>query len=123
MKKTIRRGDVYWVNLDPPIGRHPVLIIQNDIGNMYAPTVIVVTITSIPTDKKYPTDVLLPEGILPKKNSRVLTATILTIPKDVLGEYLTTVPEEIMRKVDFALMTSFDLEKYLGNEENRHFKL
>ena len=114
MKRTIRRGNVYWVDLDPPIGRHPVLIVQNDIGNMHAPTVIVVTITSTATDKKYPTDVLLPEEILPKKNSRVLTATILTIPKDVLGEYLTTVPQEIMREVDFALMASLGLEKYLG---------
>jgi len=114
LKRTIRRGDVYRVNLDPPIGRHPVLIIQNDIGNMYAPTVIVVTITSTPTDKKYPTNVLLPEEILPKKNSRVLTATILTIPKDVLGEYSTTLPGEIMREVDFALMASLVLEKYLG---------
>jgi len=113
LNRIIKRGDVYWIDLDPPVGRHPVLIIQNDIGNRYAPTAIVVTITSIPNDKKYPTDVLLPDGILPKKNSRVLTATILTIPKDILGEHLTTLPEQIMERVDFALMTSLDLEKYL----------
>lgn len=113
MNRTIKRGDIYWVDLDPPIGRRPVLIIQNDVGNVYAPTVIVVTITSTPTDKKYPTDVLLPEQILPKKNSRVLTATILTIPKNALAEYLTTLPKETMERVDFALMVSLDLEKYL----------
>jgi len=104
---------VYWINFDPPIGKRPALIIQNNIGNRFAPTVIVATITSTPTDKSYPTDVLLPDGILPKKNSRVLTSTILTIAKENLEDYITTLPQEIMKKVDLALMVSLDLEKYI----------
>jgi len=56
---------------------------------------------------------LLPNGTLPKKNSRVLTATILTIPRESLQDYIITLPEEIMEEVDLALMVSLDLEKYI----------
>jgi len=59
-----------------------------------------------------PTDVLIPDEVLPEKNSRLLTATILTILKENLGDYLTTLSKEIMEKVDSALMVSLDLEKY-----------
>ena len=101
------------MNFGPPMGRRPALIIQNDIGNKFAPTVIVATITSIPIDKTYPTDVSLPNDIPPKKNSRVSTSSILTIVKENLEDYLTVLPKEIMEKVDLALMASLDLERYL----------
>ena len=100
------------MNFGLPLGRRPALIIQNDIGNKFAPTVIIATITSIPSLKTYPTDVLLADGIPLKKNSRVLTSTILTILKENLEDYLTVLPKEIMEKVDLALMVSLDLEKY-----------
>lgn len=109
----IKRGQVYWVDFDPPVGKHPALIVQNDAGNKYAPTVIVTTITSVPSKKQYPTDVLIPDGALPKNNSRVLTATIITIPKDALGECITKLSDSVMEAVDRALMVSLDLEKYL----------
>ena len=101
------------MNFGPPLGRRPALIIQNDIGNKFAPTVIVATIPFIPSLKTYPTDVLLANGILLKKNSRVLTSTILTILKENLEDYLTVLPKEIMEKVDLALLVSLDLEKYI----------
>ncbi len=101
------------MNFGPPLGRRPALIIQNDIGNKFAPTVIIATITSIPTAKIYPTDVLLANGTLLKKNSRVLTSTILTILKENLEDYLTVLPQEIMEKVDLALLVSLDLERYI----------
>ena len=101
------------MNFGPPLGRRPALIIQNDIGNKFAPTVIIATIPSIPSLKTYPTDVLLANGTLLKKNSRVLTSTILTILKENLEDYLTLLPQEIMEKVDLARMVSLDLEKYI----------
>lgn len=113
MREEINRGDIYWVEFDPPIGRRPAVIIQNNTGNKFAPTVIIATVTSTPTDKSYPTDVLFPNGILPKKNSRVLTSTILTILKEDLEDYITTLPGKIMEEVDLALMVSLDLEKYM----------
>ena len=112
MKRPIKRGDVYWVDFDPPWGKRPALIIQNDMGNAFADTVIVASITSAFVGKSYPVDVLLPDGLLPEKNSRVLAATITTIDKEDLGDYLATLPDDIMKEVDSALMVSFDLEKY-----------
>lgn len=86
MERHIKRGDVYWIDLDPPIGKMPAVIVQNDIGNRFSGTVIVAVITSALHDKSYPTDVLLPNGTLPKKNSRVLAGTIITIEKGDLGD-------------------------------------
>jgi mRNA interferase MazF len=103
------------VDFGPPTNKRPAVIVQNDIGNKYAPTVIVATITSVRALDEYPTDVLIPDGVLPKKNSRVLGATILTIDKDALGDFVTRLPDEIMEKVDSALIISLDLA---GGQEN-----
>jgi len=111
----IKRGQVYWVNFGPPTGERPALIIQNNTGNKYAPTVIVATITSATARKQYPTDVLIPDGTLPKKNSRVITATILTILKDALGDCIVELPDLLMEKVDMALRVSLDLESEIKN--------
>ena len=112
MKTTIKRGDVYWVNFDPLWGTRPGLVIQNDLGNKYAPTVILACITSTVSGKGYPVDVLLPDGLLPKKNSRVLAGNILTVYKHRMKDYIATLPENVMEEVDLALMVSFDLEKH-----------
>jgi len=112
LKRAIKRGDVYWVNLDRPFGKRPAVIIQNDIGNKVAPSVIVVAITSVVIARSYPTDVLLPDGLLPKKNSRVLAANIYTIDKQQVEDYITTLSQDVMGQVDSALMASLDLEKY-----------
>jgi mRNA interferase MazF len=112
LKRSIKRGDVYWINFDPPWGRRPAVIIQNNIGNKHADTVIVASITSVFPGKIYPVDVFIPNGLLPKKNSRVLAATITTVDKEDLGDYLATLPENVMEEVDSALMASLDLEKY-----------
>lgn len=112
MKRPIKRGDVYWVNFDPPWGRRPAVIIQNDIGNKHADTVIVASITSAFVGKKYPVDVFIPNGLLPEKNSRVLAATITTVDKEDLEDYLITLSDNIMEEVDSALISSFGLEKY-----------
>jgi len=112
LERPIRRGDVYWIDFDLPIGKRPAVIVQNDIGNRFSATVIVAVITSALPGKSYPTDVLLPNGTLPKKNSRVLAGTIITIEKEDLKDYQVTLPEDIMARVDSALMASLDLEKY-----------
>ena len=97
------------MDFGPPVNKRPAVIVQNDIGNKYAPTVIVATITSVYALDEYPTDVLIPDGLSPKKNSRVLGATILTIDKGTLGNFITRLPDEIMEKVDSALIISLDL--------------
>jgi len=104
---------LFHKDFSSPVGKRPAVIIQNNIGNKFAPTVIVATITSTSSGKSYPTDVLFPNKILSKRNSRVLTATIFTIDKEDIKGYLTTLSPEIMKKVDLALMTSLDLGKYI----------
>lgn len=110
MDRQIKRGDVYWATFDDPIGKHPVVVVQNDIGNKYAPNVIIVMVTSAPADKEYPTDVLLPDGFLPLRNSRVLTSTVLTIEKITLEKFIASLPKKVMIKIDSALKLSLSLE-------------
>mgnify|MGYP001596024087 CR=1 FL=1 len=83
----IKRGDLFWVDLDPTrgseqAGRRPVLVIQNDIGNEVAPTTIVAPLTTKSFTKEYPTNVHLPKGISGlKSDSTVLLSQIRTIDK------------------------------------------
>ena len=85
-----QRGEVYWVDFSPArgseqTGRRPALIVQNNVGNQYAPTTIVAAVTSKGSVKAYPTEVILPAGTLPRP-SKVLCSQILTISKSRLEE-------------------------------------
>lgn len=112
----VRRGDIYYANLEPIIGSEtgesrPVLVIQNDIGNIYSPTTIVAVITEY-SDKKasYPICVAVykDEGL--KKNSIVNLSQIRTIDKKRLSTpKLATLSNHSMKKVDDALKKSLAL--------------
>ena len=111
----IRRGDVYYASLNPVIGSEqgglrPVLILQNDIGNMYSPTTIVAAITSQIKKGKLPTHVELDAqryGL--EKDSVVLLEQIRTIDKSRLREKITRLDEGIMMKVNESLSISLGL--------------
>lgn len=111
----IRRGDVFQADLNPVIGseqggKRPVLIIQNDVGNKYSPTVIVAAITSQVDKAKLPTHVELPAKITGlERDSVVLLEQIRTIDKQRLTENLTHLDPEIMALVDDALKISLGL--------------
>ena len=112
-KRNIRRGDIYYADLSPTVGCEqggirPVLIIQNDIGNRYSPTVIVAAITSKPK-KEMPTHVELGciEGL--QKNSVVLLEQIRTIDRIRLLEYIGSLSVLRMLSVDRALEVSVGL--------------
>jgi len=112
----VRRGNIYYANLDPVIGSEtgktrPVLVIQNDIGNMYSPTTIVAAITEY-SDKKasYPICVAIYkcEGL--KKDSIVNLSQIRTIDKNRLSTpKLGTISNDSMKQVDDALKKSLAL--------------
>ena len=112
----VRRGDIYYANLDPIIGSEtgkvrPVLVIQNDIGNIYSPTTIVAVITEY-SDKKasYPICVAVYkyEGL--KKDSIVNLSQIRTIDKKRLSTTkLAVLSNDSMKKVDDALKKSLAL--------------
>lgn len=112
MDGQIRRGEIYYADLSPAVGSEqggvrPVLIIQNDIGNKYSPTVIVSAITSQLGKAKLPTHIELPADKynLPK-NSVALLEQIRTLDKRRLQEKVTTLSPEKMREVNKALLIS-----------------
>ena len=115
---TIKRGDMFYADLSPVVGSEqggirPVLIIQNDLGNKYSPTVIAAAITSQTNKTKLPTHIEIQgekEGL--KNNSVILTEQIRTIDKSRLKEKIGHITDEkIINKVNNALGVSFGLEE------------
>ncbi len=112
----IRRGDIYYADLSPVIGSEqgglrPVLIVQNDIGNRYSPTVIAAAITSRMSKAKLPThiDVIGNDAGL-AKDSVILLEQIRTIDKRRLKEKMGHLDDGTMRHVDDAIQVSFGLD-------------
>lgn len=116
-KEQIRRGEIYLVDLSfstgsEQSGLRPVLVIQNDIGNKYSPTVIVAAITSKEIEESYPIVIKVneKEGGL-DKTSYILLNQIRTIDKKRLRKKLGKLKKETMEKVDIALKISLGLIK------------
>lgn len=120
MANAILRGDIYYADLSPVVGSEqggvrPVLIIQNDAGNRFSPTVIVAAITSRASVKpKLPTHHFLRATDGLEKESIVLLEQIRTIDKRRLKEYVGTLDVSDMYKVDTALAVSVGLKKESG---------
>ncbi len=112
MESLVKRGDIYFADLSPVVGSEqggirPVLVIQNDVGNKYSPTVIVSAITSQLTKAKLPTHIELSSADyhLPK-NSVVLLEQIRTLDKRRLKEKITVIDESKMKEINRALLIS-----------------
>ncbi len=111
----IKRGDLFWVNLDPArgseqAGRRPVLIIQNDIGNEVAPTTIIAPLTTKSFTKEYPTNVSLAKGIGGlKSDSTVLLSQIRTLDKSRLQKKIGHLSDPYLEKVNRAVKISLGL--------------
>ena len=112
----IKRGDMFYADLSPVVGSEqggirPVLIIQNDLGNKYSPTVIAAAITSQTTKNKLPTHIEIQsnEGGI-KNDSVILTEQIRTIDKSRLKEKIGHIEDEnVMKQINDALGVSFGL--------------
>ena len=114
---TIKRGDMFYADLSPVIGSEqggirPVLIIQNDLGNKYSPTVIAAAITSQLGKTKLPTHIEIESQNLGlKTDSVILTEQIRTLDKVRLKEKIGHIEdEELMQKINNALGVSFGLK-------------
>ena len=111
----VKRGEIYYADLSPVVGSEqggirPVLIVQNDVGNKYSPTVIAAAITSQINKAKMPTHIEVDAseyGLA--KNSVILLEQIRTIDKKRLKEKIGLADDELMEKVNEALVISFGL--------------
>lgn len=111
----VRKGDIFYAQLNPVVGSEqggtrPVLVVQNDIGNQYSPTTIVLAITSQISKAKLPTHVEISKekGNL-ERDSVILAEQIRTLDKSRLQQKMASLDEKIMRQVDRALEISFGL--------------
>ena len=121
----IRRGDIILADLNPVIGSEqggsrPVLVIQNDIGNKYSPTVIIAAITACVTKANMPTHVVINQEIAGLiRDSVVLTEQIRTIDKKRLIQKIGVLPFELMKEVDKALYISLGLYRKDSKNEKK----
>ena len=107
----IKRGDIYYADLSPVIGSEqggvrPVLIVQNDVGNKYSPTIIAAAITSKINKAKLPTHIELPSAYGLAKDSVILLEQIRTLDKRRLKERIGELPPATMMRVNRAILIS-----------------
>ena len=115
---TIKRGDIYYADLSPVVGSEqggvrPVLIVQNDVGNKFSPTVIAAAITSQKYKTNLPTHIQVHAndcGLA--KDSSVLLEQVRTLDKRRLRERAGQIDPDVQRRVDEALEISFGLETF-----------
>ncbi len=108
---TIKRGELYYADLSPVVGSEqggvrPVLVVQNDVGNKYSPTIIAAAVTSRLNKAKLPTHIELPPSFGLAKDSIILLEQIRTIDKRRLKERIGELPVSTMKKVDKAILIS-----------------
>ena len=111
----IRRGDIFYADLRPVVGRdqggiRPVLIIQNDVGNKHSPTVICAAITSKMNKAKLPTHIEIDASTYDiVRDSVILLEQLRTIDKQRLKDKVCHLDQDILSQVDRALQISLEL--------------
>ena len=109
---TIKRGELYYADLNPIVGSEqggirPVLVLQNDVGNKYSPTIIAAATTSKLTKAKLPTHIELSSAETPMpRDSVVLLEQLRTIDKSRILQKIGEVPPQIMQQINDALLLS-----------------
>ncbi len=110
----IKRGEIYWVNLDPSIGfeikkTRPALVVSNDLNNVHAQTVTVLPLTTS-TERVYPFETLLASGAFGNKEScKAKADQIRTVDKRRLGKLIGALSRELMLQVEEAVRLHLDL--------------
>ena len=116
IKVIVKRGDIFYADLSPVIGSEqggirPVLIVQNDVGNKYSPTVIAAAITSQINKAKMPTHIELDAAAYGlAKDSVILMEQVRTIDKKRLREKIGRLDDAVMERVNEALAISLGIE-------------
>lgn len=113
----VKRGDIFYADLSPVVGSEqggtrPVLVIQNDIGNKYSPTVIACAITSQMTKAKLPTHIELKQGQFGlAKDSVILLEQIRTLDKRRLKTKIGNIDHNVTHKINTAILISLGFAK------------
>ena len=120
----IKRGELYYADLSPVVGSEqggirPILIVQNDTGNKYSPTVIAAAVTSKLNKAKLPTHIEINANEFGlEKNSVILLEQIRTLDKRRLFERIGELSPTTMKKVNVALLISLGFGDLEGRETN-----
>ncbi len=126
MIQQIKRGDIFYADLSPVIGSEqgglrPVLIVQNDVGNKYSPTVIAAAITSKMGKARLPTHIdIYKDKVGLQKDSVILLEQIRTLDKKRLKEKMGHLDDDVMVKVNSAIAVSFGLIDEAHISEHTH---
>ena len=117
----VLRGQMYYANLDPVIGSEqggtrPVLVIQNNVGNCFSPTIIIAPITTRVKKLRQPTHIGIPPFFGLPQSSMAMLEQIRTIDKSRLGDYVGCLDDDVMDYIDEALGISVGLQDPAGGE-------
>lgn len=115
IKSDIKKGDIYYASLNPAIGseqkgERPVVVLQNDCGNKYSPTVIVAPLTKIIKKEQLPTHILIHSNDFLRYNSLILLEQIRVIDKSRIISYMGSLLDYQLDKVNRALVDVFDFD-------------
>jgi len=115
--KLVKRGDIYYANLNPVVGSEqgdtrPVLVCQNNMGNKYSPTIVVVPITCNLNKKPLPTHVKIPASSGLATDSLALVEQIRTIDRSRFDGYIGRIDSMVQSKIDAALAICVGIEKH-----------
>lgn len=113
--KDIKRGEIYYADLSPIVGSEqggirPVLILQNNAGNHFSSTTIIVPITSVPKKKSQPTHIFIDYDFL-ESRSVVLLEQLRTIDKQRLSDYLGQISQEDMQRIEGSMAISLGMKE------------
>ena len=120
----VKRGELYYADLSPVVGSEqggvrPVLIVQNDVGNKYSPTIIAAAVTSKINKAKLPTHIELPSSYGLVKDSVILLEQIRTLDKHRLKERIGELPPATMSRVNRAILISLGFPVSENVRQNR----
>ena len=115
IKSEIKKGDIYYASLNPVVGseqkgERPVVVIQNNLGNKYSPTVIVAPLTKIIKKEKLPTHILIHNNDFLRYNSLILLEQIRVIDKSRIISYMGSLLDYQLDNVNRALVDVFDFD-------------
>jgi|GEM_PF-1163494 len=120
--KAIQRGEIYYADLDPVVGSEqgsmrPCLVVQNNVGNKYSPTIVIVPITCQLSKTSIPTHAIIPVYAGLQVDSLALAEQIRTIDRSRIREYIGQIDGEVQSKIDIALAVCVGIEQLLQKIE------